>query len=108
MTTYRMLIPGPVDVDDAVLKVLGSPQIPHYGPEWAAIYADVVTDLKHLFGTGHFLRSVAPKMHNSTKHIFLTLFCRKRLTLKIVSFIGFFYCGAPKMWRDMPTLPFLA
>ncbi|MFN7470545.1 MAG: pyridoxal-phosphate-dependent aminotransferase family protein [Roseiflexaceae bacterium] len=51
MTTYRMLIPGPVDVDDAVLKVLGSPQIPHYGPEWAAIYADVVTDLKHLFGT---------------------------------------------------------
>lgn len=47
----RLLIPGPVDLEDAVLSTLGSQAIPHYGPAWAAIYQEVVNGLKPIFGT---------------------------------------------------------
>ena len=51
MATHRLLIPGPVDIDDEVLQALAGPTVPHYGPEWATLYHDVVDNLKHLFGT---------------------------------------------------------
>jgi aspartate aminotransferase-like enzyme len=49
--TRRLLIPGPVDIDDEVLQALASPTAPHYGPAWATLYHEVVGNLKHLFGT---------------------------------------------------------
>lgn len=51
MVTHRLLIPGPVDIEDEVLAALASPTVPHYGPAWAEQYHDVVRGLKHLFGT---------------------------------------------------------
>jgi alanine-glyoxylate transaminase/serine-glyoxylate transaminase/serine-pyruvate transaminase len=53
MTTKRvkLMIPGPVDVEDEVLAVMAEPVRPHYGQEWLKIYHKVVDDLKQLFGT---------------------------------------------------------
>ncbi|GAB4125044.1 MAG: alanine--glyoxylate aminotransferase family protein [Roseiflexaceae bacterium] len=47
----RLLIPGPVDMEDDIREMLGSQAIPHYGTEWAAIYQRAVAGLKTLFGT---------------------------------------------------------
>jgi alanine-glyoxylate transaminase/serine-glyoxylate transaminase/serine-pyruvate transaminase len=51
MVTHRLLIPGPVDIEDEVLAALASPTVPHYGTAWAEQYHEVVSGLKHLFGT---------------------------------------------------------
>lgn len=51
MPAQRLLIPGPVDMDDEVLSALGSQAVPHYGPAWAAQYREMVSNLRALFGT---------------------------------------------------------
>src|SRR5262245_55640290 len=51
MPPQRLLIPGPVDMDDEVLSALGSQAVPHYGAAWAALYQEVVANLRVLFGT---------------------------------------------------------
>lgn len=51
MAATRLLIPGPVDMEDDILQTLGSQAIPHYGPGWAAIYQRAVAGLKTIFGT---------------------------------------------------------
>lgn len=47
----RLMIPGPVEVEDDVLTALAGPVLPHYGQEWMGIYEEVVECLKQLFGT---------------------------------------------------------
>jgi alanine-glyoxylate transaminase/serine-glyoxylate transaminase/serine-pyruvate transaminase len=47
----RLMIPGPVDVEEEVLAALALPTGPHYGPDWLKIYGEVVDRLKRLFGT---------------------------------------------------------
>jgi alanine-glyoxylate transaminase/serine-glyoxylate transaminase/serine-pyruvate transaminase len=47
----RLMIPGPVDVEDDVLAALAEPTLPHYGSAWLAIYDEVLARLKQLFGT---------------------------------------------------------
>jgi alanine-glyoxylate transaminase/serine-glyoxylate transaminase/serine-pyruvate transaminase len=53
MTTKRakLMIPGPVDVEDDVLAAMAEPVHPHYGQEWLEIYHKTVDDLKQVFGT---------------------------------------------------------
>lgn len=51
MTHYKLMIPGPVDVEDEVLAAMGQPTLPHYGPEWLGIYHDVIARLKKVFQT---------------------------------------------------------
>ncbi len=34
----RLLIPGPIDLDERVLAALSEPVIPHYGPDWVPLY----------------------------------------------------------------------
>ena len=53
MTTgrARLMIPGPVDVDDDVLAAMAEPVRPHYGDEWLATYNELIEFLKRLFGT---------------------------------------------------------
>jgi alanine-glyoxylate transaminase/serine-glyoxylate transaminase/serine-pyruvate transaminase len=51
MKRYKLMIPGPVDVEDEVLAAMGSPTMPHYGPEWLEIYRDVIAMLKQVFQT---------------------------------------------------------
>lgn len=51
MTHYKLMIPGPVDVEDEVLAAMSQPTLPHYGPEWLEIYHDVIAMLKEVFQT---------------------------------------------------------
>ena len=51
MTAKRLLIPGPVDVDDDVLQALGAPVTPHYGLEWGAMYVELLAGLRRIFRT---------------------------------------------------------
>lgn len=51
MPPQRLLIPGPVDMDDDVLNALGSQAVPHYGPQWAAQYREIVANLRTIFRT---------------------------------------------------------
>jgi alanine-glyoxylate transaminase / serine-glyoxylate transaminase / serine-pyruvate transaminase len=49
----RLMIPGPVDVDDEVLAVLSHPAMAHYGRDWLTIYHETIDRLKQVFGTDH-------------------------------------------------------
>ncbi|MFQ5795653.1 MAG: pyridoxal-phosphate-dependent aminotransferase family protein [Candidatus Bipolaricaulia bacterium] len=48
---YRLMIPGPVDVDPEVLAEMGAPVGVHYGPEWTAVYNETLDLLKRVFQT---------------------------------------------------------
>ncbi len=51
MTQRKLLIPGPVDLEDEVLAELGSPLEAHYGPEWVELYNQTTEGLRTIFGT---------------------------------------------------------
>jgi alanine-glyoxylate transaminase/serine-glyoxylate transaminase/serine-pyruvate transaminase len=46
-----LMIPGPIQPDDEVLKAMGAPVQAHYGPEWRDKYNETVAMLKQVFGT---------------------------------------------------------
>lgn len=46
-----LMIPGPVDIDDAVLAEYGRPMTPHYGPAFVKLYNETVDYLKEVLGT---------------------------------------------------------
>jgi alanine-glyoxylate transaminase/serine-glyoxylate transaminase/serine-pyruvate transaminase len=48
---YKLLIPGPVDVDDDVLAALGAQVEPHYGVQWGNDYRDMLGNLRTIFRT---------------------------------------------------------
>jgi alanine-glyoxylate transaminase/serine-glyoxylate transaminase/serine-pyruvate transaminase len=47
----RLMVPGPVTVEDDVLHEMGSPVQVHYGPEWTAIYKETTGLLQQVFQT---------------------------------------------------------
>jgi len=47
----RLMIPGPVDVEDDILAALAEPTLPHYGQTWQPIYQEALESLKQVFGT---------------------------------------------------------
>ncbi|MFV1858546.1 MAG: alanine--glyoxylate aminotransferase family protein [Anaerolineales bacterium] len=47
----KLMIPGPVAVEDDVLQEMGAPVRAHYGKEWTAIYSDTRSLLKEVFNT---------------------------------------------------------
>ncbi|MFZ5819201.1 MAG: pyridoxal-phosphate-dependent aminotransferase family protein [Chloroflexota bacterium] len=49
----RMFVPGPVDVDDAVLQAQAQPMLPHRSKEFEAAYRAVSEKAKRLFDTHH-------------------------------------------------------
>ena len=51
MKHYKLMIPGPVDVEDEVLAAMSSASMPHYGADWLEIYHDVIAMLKQIFQT---------------------------------------------------------
>ena len=51
MQRYKLMIPGPVDVEPEVLAAMGQPIPAHYGTEWMDIYQKVVALLRELFQT---------------------------------------------------------
>lgn len=48
---FRLLIPGPVEVDDTVLSEMGSPVVAHYGPRWTALYNETTERMRGVFRT---------------------------------------------------------
>ncbi|MCC7010556.1 MAG: aminotransferase class V-fold PLP-dependent enzyme [Acidobacteria bacterium] len=48
---HFLQIPGPTNVPDRVLRAMAAPVIDHRGPEFAALTADVLEGLRHVFGT---------------------------------------------------------
>ena len=47
----KLMIPGPVSVEDDVLFQMGQPVRPHYGAEWTADYNETRDLLKQVFKT---------------------------------------------------------
>ncbi|MFC1960356.1 pyridoxal-phosphate-dependent aminotransferase family protein, partial [Chloroflexota bacterium] len=47
----RLMIPGPVTVEDDVLFQMGQQVQVHYGPQWTAIYNETLDLLKQVFAT---------------------------------------------------------
>ncbi len=47
----KLMIPGPIQPDPAVLDALGSPVQAHYGPAWLKVYGGTVDLLKQVFTT---------------------------------------------------------
>ncbi len=47
----RLMIPGPVDVDDAVLAEMSRPLRAHYGADWVQIYNETADLFKQAIGT---------------------------------------------------------
>lgn len=50
---YKLMIPGPVQPEDSVLKAMGQPVCAHYGPEFTDFYIETVESLKKVFDTKH-------------------------------------------------------
>ncbi len=48
---YKLLIPGPCEVDDEVLVAMSQPVLPHYGPVWMDLYREVLAGLQQVFQT---------------------------------------------------------
>ena len=49
--TPKLMIPGPVDVDESVLEAMSRRVPAHYGPEWTALYRETTDHLKRVFQT---------------------------------------------------------
>jgi alanine-glyoxylate transaminase/serine-glyoxylate transaminase/serine-pyruvate transaminase len=47
----KLMIPGPVDIWDDALEVMGRPITPHYGDEWIGLYRETIQLLKTVFQT---------------------------------------------------------
>lgn len=59
MKTYKLMIPGPVDIFDDVREAMASPAMPHYGADWLALYRETVELLRQVFQTRNELYLMA-------------------------------------------------
>lgn len=50
-TNLKLMIPGPVQPEDAVMDAMGAPVRPHYGPEFRDSYNETTGLLKKVFNT---------------------------------------------------------
>jgi alanine-glyoxylate transaminase/serine-glyoxylate transaminase/serine-pyruvate transaminase len=48
----KLMIPGPIELEDAVLEQMGQPIHAHYGDEWVAIHNETIGLLQKVFMTG--------------------------------------------------------
>ena len=54
-----MFVPGPVDVNEAVVAAQAQAMIPHRSPEFEELYADVADNVRKLFSTRQRIYLVA-------------------------------------------------
>ncbi len=47
----RLMIPGPVPLEQSVAEAFAQPARAHYGPEWLQIYHEMIDGLHHVFRT---------------------------------------------------------
>ena len=48
---YRLMIPGPAELDDEVIAVMGQQIHAHYGPDWVALYRETIALMQQALGT---------------------------------------------------------
>lgn len=48
----KLMIPGPIEVEDEVLEWMGAPVRVHYGDDWVAIHNETIKLLGQIFATG--------------------------------------------------------
>ena len=51
LPNYRLMIPGPVEVDPELLAETARPMVAHYGPDWTAFLNETLEYLKGVFQT---------------------------------------------------------
>ena len=49
----KLMIPGPIELEDNVLEVMGEPVQAHYGDDWVAVHNETIGLLQQVFGTTH-------------------------------------------------------
>jgi alanine-glyoxylate transaminase/serine-glyoxylate transaminase/serine-pyruvate transaminase len=47
----RLMIPGPVELEESVLHTLAQPAVPHYGAAWVALHNETISLLQQVFKT---------------------------------------------------------
>lgn len=47
----KLMIPGPIEVEDEVLEWMGTPIHVHYGDEWVAVHQETISLLQQIFNT---------------------------------------------------------
>ena len=47
----KLMIPGPVDITEAVRDAMAAPTRPHYGEDWLQFYGETQVLARKLFGT---------------------------------------------------------
>ncbi len=48
---YKLMIPGPTECPEYVLREMAAPTLPHYESEWAGLYWQIVGSLQKVLGT---------------------------------------------------------
>ena len=48
---YKLMIPGPAEMDDEVIAVMGQQISAHYGPAWVELYRETIALMQQAFGT---------------------------------------------------------
>jgi alanine-glyoxylate transaminase/serine-glyoxylate transaminase/serine-pyruvate transaminase len=51
MTKRKLMIPGPVDIDESVRSAMSVPSMPHYGQDWIRLYGETQEMARQVFGT---------------------------------------------------------
>nr|AIA15473.1 Aminotransferase class-V [uncultured bacterium] len=55
MARLKLMIPGPIEVEDDVLEWMGSPIQAHYGDQWLAVHNETIALLKQIIGTSGYV-----------------------------------------------------
>lgn len=48
---FKLMIPGPIELEPETLQALAQPLLPHYGREWVEVYHQTIRMLKEVFQT---------------------------------------------------------
>lgn len=49
----KLMIPGPIELEDDVLEMMGAPVQAHYGDAWLAVHNETIGLLQQVIGTSH-------------------------------------------------------
>ena len=49
----KLMIPGPIELEDDVLEIMGEPVQAHYGDAWLAVHNETIGLLQQVIGTTH-------------------------------------------------------
>ncbi len=59
MTQVKLMVPGPVDITEEVREAMAVPAMPHYGPDWLALWHETRAMAQQVFQTCHDLYLLA-------------------------------------------------